>query len=312
MILPASTRKLASRCWLTARPAGRPAGRPRRCCQVSRTSPGIMLAGPGPRAGTSRRPGRRRAASARCRRRGRASRSARPSARPRRSTSPALSVSKKSSIVSTAPMVASVACTPPRAGAEPAARHPPPPPPEPPPPKLATAAPEPDDEGEFPIVPSAAIMPPKFGNGAELEKSPGATPPLPSRRAHRRLRRCRTRAGSRSARRDACPAARRRRSARGPPRPRRGGRGRRPRRRPGRASRAMSGIARGLDHLVHRARLLQRLLERPPIGLEHRPDHARAGHGPRGHHSGRGSIMTMPAAIRAPPTTSSRPSGLAG
>src|SRR5207253_10435762 len=50
----------------------------------------------------------------------------------------------------------------------------PPPPLEPPPPN-----PPPDEEGELPIVPSAANMPPKFGTAESAINPPPPDPPPP-------------------------------------------------------------------------------------------------------------------------------------
>ena len=60
------------------------------------------------------------------------------------------------------------------------------------------------------------------------------------------------------------------------------------------------GQARLVDHLVHRARLLHRLLERPPVGGEHRPDH-RAGHRHARHRTGRARRRRSRPRSRAPP-----------
>ena len=160
-------------------------------------------------------------------------------------------------------------------------RAPPPPPPEPPPPNPPPPPPEPDDAGEFPMVPSAAIMPPKLGIGEELIR-PGAQPPGPPPDAASRSCRCRTRPGSsRTARRpDLTSSAVRSRTC--------STSDWRPSATPQTTASSgvsISGIAAVCDDLAHRPRLRHRLLERPPIGLEHRPDHG-AGHRPRGHARG--------------------------
>ena len=60
------------------------------------------------------------------------------------------------------------------------------------------------------------------------------------------------------------------------------------------------GRARPVDDLLHRARPLHRLLERSPIGGQHRPHH-RAGHRDPGGMLRANRQMTMPPAIAAPP-----------
>ena len=147
--------------------------------------------------------------------------------------------------------------------------EPPPPPPDPPPPNPPPPPPEPPRR-RVPIVESDAIIPPMLGT-PELENSPpppapnALDPPAPAaaREPDREVRR----RGGRHALRDVVDA----------PledaldlllEPQRGSpddglvRRLEPRRR--------SGL---LDDLVHRSRERHRLLERPAIGREHRPDH---------------------------------------
>ena len=190
VILPASTRNWASRCWRARRAGGR-RGRPGRCCPC-RGRRRESSSGPCRRAGTSRRPARRRAASGRCRRRGsrisvRSSISATAPA-----TSPSFRRSKNTSIVSVAPMarVYRATAVPPRPAPGPARsrRLSRPRPPPPPPSRRRTRRhrrPSRDDDGELPIVPRAAIMPPKLGIGDELIR-PGRAPAAAAAVAARR------------------------------------------------------------------------------------------------------------------------------
>ena len=111
----------------------------------------------------------------------------------------------------------------------------------------------PDDDGEFPIVPSADIIPPMSGM-PESEKRPPPLPAAPPRWRRRRRPTIGTRSGTRSA--DAFGAGRLdllEAAARGRPRSRSGGPGPCPTRRPGRASRASASPASSTTCCIERA-----------------------------------------------------------
>ena len=141
----------------------------------------------------------------------------------------------------------------------------------------AADEPDPDEAGEFPMVPSAAIIPPKFGIG-ELLMSPGAKPPPPPEVAAPTIAARPVPRWARSRGRVPCSESSAVRSSTCSTSPWS------PSATPHTTASSgvsMSGMAALVDHLAHRPRLGHRLLERPPVRLEHRPDH-RPGHRPAG------------------------------